>query len=456
MIPADRAQGKVISMTEETRLVRIFLASPGDLEVERDAVGEAVRELNQALAPAHHARLELVRWETHSSPELGSDPQAVFNDQIGDEYDVFIGLLWTRIGTATPRADSGTLEEYERAKMRWQLDPNSVSVKFYFKEELVAPAEIDPGQLAKVQRFRADLESTALIGTFVTPDDLGRLLRVHLTRHIVGLGEETAQPSGRQPEAGSANEEQERASTGSADRDLSRGASPGQPSAVEENQEVGRYPERRTRPPAADEEEDEEEEEGLLDLVEQATHDVVESNHVLGRMTETMKFLTDSVNNSTEELRRIGSDSEPRNTQELKRTINDLADKMDTVSSRFESEVDAFKHKFINAIEVIIKLTEVSTDFGESGVDAIEANRESIASLISQTARTMEMVSGLQKTTAELPRATTKFNRSRKRLGSVLSLVQREFSSANTLLREAAGVIDKTLEVGAHDSEETT
>lgn len=31
------------------------------------------------------------------------------------EYALFVGIMWNRIGTPTPRAESGTVEEFERA-----------------------------------------------------------------------------------------------------------------------------------------------------------------------------------------------------------------------------------------------------------------------------------------------------------------------------------------------------
>ena len=43
---------------------------------------------------------------------MGSDPQQIINSQVSDEYDIFIGILWTRFGTPTERAGSGTEEEF--------------------------------------------------------------------------------------------------------------------------------------------------------------------------------------------------------------------------------------------------------------------------------------------------------------------------------------------------------
>lgn len=53
-------------------------------------------------------------FETDIMPGFGSDPQAVINEQINDDFDIFVGLLKGKFGTPTPRAGSGTEEEFRR------------------------------------------------------------------------------------------------------------------------------------------------------------------------------------------------------------------------------------------------------------------------------------------------------------------------------------------------------
>ena len=76
-----------------------------------------IEETNRTVAPTLGLRIEIVRWETHSFPAYGGDPQTIINSQIAemDEYDLFVGVLWNRMGTPTPRATSGTEEEFRRA-----------------------------------------------------------------------------------------------------------------------------------------------------------------------------------------------------------------------------------------------------------------------------------------------------------------------------------------------------
>ena len=101
-------------MPEQYRKIRIFVASPSDVARERDQLARVVEELNltiPAIAPEKKVVLELVRWETHVYPAIGPEPQRVVNEQIGD-YDIFVGILWKRMGTPTATAASGTEEEF--------------------------------------------------------------------------------------------------------------------------------------------------------------------------------------------------------------------------------------------------------------------------------------------------------------------------------------------------------
>jgi hypothetical protein len=163
-------------------VVRIFLASPGDVVPERKAVERVKSELNLTLPSLAGLRFELVGWETHSYPGFGVDAQDVINRQISD-YDVFIGIMWARFGSPTARAGSGTEEEFNRALSLWLSHPAGMRLMFYFKNGVMAPSDIDPGQLASVKRFRRRLHAAGgLSATFTTTDDLERQLRVHLLR----------------------------------------------------------------------------------------------------------------------------------------------------------------------------------------------------------------------------------------------------------------------------------
>jgi hypothetical protein len=172
-------------MSSADRVLVVFVASPSDLEAERNRLEDVIRELNLMLAQTYRVRLELVRWETHGYPGIGEDAQAVLNNQLPNDYDIFIGLMWSKFGTPTGRAESGTEEEFMRAHTRYKISPTSVKIMFYFKDAPLAPSLIDPNQLEKLHKFRSSLgEEGVLYWTFRSLEEFERLVRLHLTRQI--------------------------------------------------------------------------------------------------------------------------------------------------------------------------------------------------------------------------------------------------------------------------------
>ena len=179
---------KIGEMTETVASVeeiRVFIASPSDVEEERDVLEKVIKNVNQTFAGLEPIQLRLVRWEDAVQPAVGGDPQEIINSQVAGNYEVFIGILWTRFGTPTPRSDSGTLEEFEAAMARYREDPSSVVVMFYFKDTPRAPTEIDPEQLKKVQEFRSKYEQEGIYGTFTDIRNFESTLHTHLTRLVL-------------------------------------------------------------------------------------------------------------------------------------------------------------------------------------------------------------------------------------------------------------------------------
>lgn len=170
-------------MPKTEQVLSIFLASPGDVGDERALVGTFVDEWNNLWSEDIGVHLRLIRWETHAYPAAGADGQDVINSQIGEEYDVFLGLMWKRFGTPTGRAASGTVEEFERALGRYRKSGNP-HLMFYFKKAN-SDADDDAAQLQAVQQFRSKLAKDGLLYTeFLSPEQFGQLVRMHLTRHI--------------------------------------------------------------------------------------------------------------------------------------------------------------------------------------------------------------------------------------------------------------------------------
>lgn len=166
-------------MTQQVTKVRVFVASPGDVQKERDSLPGVIEELNNTIGQSLGFVLELVRWETHCHPAMGR-PQGVINEQIG-KYDIFIGVMWKRFGTPTGEADSGTEEEFKLAYDEWKRD-NKLHLTFYFSQAKYKLNSVDETeQNAKVLKFKQDLKSKGLSWDYPNAAAFASAVRPHLT-----------------------------------------------------------------------------------------------------------------------------------------------------------------------------------------------------------------------------------------------------------------------------------
>jgi hypothetical protein len=171
-------------MAQQALIIQIFVASPSDVQDEREQLEEIVSEANRSWAKSAGLRLELLKWENIIHPGFGQDAQSVINSQVGDNYDIFVGILWSRFGSETARAGSGTEEEFDRALARFR-STGRPEVLVYFKDTPLPPSKIDPDQLEKVQNFREKVnENGGLYGSFKDSDSFQSSLRVHLSMVI--------------------------------------------------------------------------------------------------------------------------------------------------------------------------------------------------------------------------------------------------------------------------------
>jgi hypothetical protein len=170
-------------MRKNVTVVQVFVAGPSDVDDERRQLEEVITELNLTWSHSLNIRLDLLTWRTHAVPGIGEDAQDVVNRSIPDDYDIFIGIMWSRFGSPTSRAGSGTEEEFNRALQRYRQDPTSVRLMFYFKDDPVTPSQLDINQLAKVLAFKERLDAEGVLyATFTRTFDA--TARIHLGRQI--------------------------------------------------------------------------------------------------------------------------------------------------------------------------------------------------------------------------------------------------------------------------------
>ncbi len=157
--------------------LNVVIASPGDTEKQRDAIRTTILKWNDSNSQFYQVTLLPVMWETHTFPALGR-PQGVVNDQIVTDGDILIGTFWTRLGTPTIVAESGTVEEIT------QFEESGRPVLLYFCEAPVAIPTLDTNEIERVKSYRQQMQKRALVGSYVTIAELCEKVREDLTRQI--------------------------------------------------------------------------------------------------------------------------------------------------------------------------------------------------------------------------------------------------------------------------------
>src|SRR5207237_77567 len=143
-----------------SRTYRILIASPSDVEDEREIAVKVIQEWNDLYSYSRSVVLLPLRWETHSAPEYGIRPQEIINRAVVDQCDLLLGIFWTRIGSPTGIADSGTLEEIARVAKAGK------PVMLYFSKVGADPDRLDLDQLNKLKAFKTETYPNALTESY--------------------------------------------------------------------------------------------------------------------------------------------------------------------------------------------------------------------------------------------------------------------------------------------------
>jgi DNA-directed RNA polymerase specialized sigma24 family protein len=132
--------------TGRALLIKLFLASPGDVVAERTEAREVVKRVNRTAGRLLGCIIDLYGWEDRS-PAYGRPQQQIDVDV--DAADVVVGLLRASWGSPTGTHASGFAEEFERAMDR-RRSTGTPDILLYF---LHAPH----GREQPVTHLRAEL-----------------------------------------------------------------------------------------------------------------------------------------------------------------------------------------------------------------------------------------------------------------------------------------------------------
>jgi len=149
----------------------VFLASPGGLEPERDAIEQLAGKLNANFSDRLNVTIVVRRFEQRAA--RSGRPQAQINPWV-DDCDLLIALVHRRWGSPSGDGDrTGFSEEFDRAIERFESTGHPV-VSLHFKAvDHESAADAGP-QLAQVMAFRRRIESEH-VGLYSNFDSLDGL-----------------------------------------------------------------------------------------------------------------------------------------------------------------------------------------------------------------------------------------------------------------------------------------
>jgi hypothetical protein len=102
-------------MSYEALVYNVMIASPSNVNEERQAIREAIFEWNYKHSITNWMILIPLGWEKHSAPLLGEGqeerPQAIINDMVLKHVDVLICIFKDWLGSPTGKAASGTIKK---------------------------------------------------------------------------------------------------------------------------------------------------------------------------------------------------------------------------------------------------------------------------------------------------------------------------------------------------------
>ncbi|WP_024834754.1 DUF4062 domain-containing protein [Ruminiclostridium josui] len=169
-------------MTLKYTVLRVFIASPNDLNEERKIFLKVIDEVNEIKGHSMGYHIEPLGWED-TLPGKGR-PQELINKSIL-ECDLFLMLLWRKWGTPTGKYSSGTQEEFILASELSKLYAKP-DIWIFFKNANLLDDDKDS---IAINDFRTNIEANKSFyyKTFSDGYEWEGMLRNHLCRWLDSL-----------------------------------------------------------------------------------------------------------------------------------------------------------------------------------------------------------------------------------------------------------------------------
>ncbi|WP_327662240.1 MULTISPECIES: hypothetical protein [unclassified Streptomyces] len=152
-------------MAYSTTTLHMLISCPGDVTGEdQEVIHRAVNRWNFNYGRHFQVTVLPIRWGEHASGGFGEHPQDIINRELVDDADLALAIFWTRLGTESDRAASGTAEEMERMAQAGK------TVTVLHCRRPTSDADLE--QQIALREYLKRIKPNALVMDYVTEADL--------------------------------------------------------------------------------------------------------------------------------------------------------------------------------------------------------------------------------------------------------------------------------------------
>lgn len=368
-------------MSFQAQIITIFISSPGDVPDDRGLIIRTIDGWNQRNGQSRKVFFQPLTWEQMVPPDRSGSGQEVIDAQIGATYDIYLGLMWSRFGSATRNADSGTEDEFDQAIVRHNTG-ESLRISFLFKNSDIPQDILDGVQFDKVQKFKKKVaDEGCLYREFNDNASLIGAVNIILDRFANGATSEVA--SGTKKGRGD------------------KGVSPASGDASD-----------------LLEVEKQDDELGLFDFNEVLESESERFAQLMSEWSSKIGEVGDRATEATDELNSISRFGQIDPTA-AKKIINRVAKFTDSMASWGEDKQQLIDKSMENLAEALSGIWMVSKDFDPSPEDIASGIKagEGLIATINDANHSLE---DLAKTALSMPRVTKEMIGANKRLAAML------------------------------------
>lgn len=161
-------------MKSDIDLVKLTFCGPSDVAKELEIARAVIDQWNLHHGEARGFWIKIRHWSTDCHPAMGDRSQALVNSQIIDDSDILVAIFWSRFGSPTGVADSGTEEEIRRGMRQHK------KVMVYFSDLEPLPKDVGKDQVERLWTFRQKMRAEGLSWSFSSRTQFRQLFETHL------------------------------------------------------------------------------------------------------------------------------------------------------------------------------------------------------------------------------------------------------------------------------------